>query len=423
MLTRSSSERRASAGSTPAVTGTRRTAGESASLARPTKVGTGTGTGRSGATRGSTASSRATSGTAIARRGKRKAHRSSTSHTALSHPSPRAARSSRRARETALRSGSATSASSTSTSASHSGIARTYPANRPAALCEAPPVHWQLVALAVVLLGFAAISRRIEGTWITAPMVFTAAGLVVGVEALDLVDPAATGLEVKTLAEATLTVVLFSDASRIDLQALRSAARHSGAAARDRAAAHDRRRVRRRNRAPRRPRVARSSRARDHPRAHRCRARPGRRHVAAPPCPSPSEPQRRERPQRRDLRAALPHRARRRAGGGGRDRERPRRPARAREDRIRRAGRCRSRARLPPRSSCTPAAGASSTRPWLQVVPLAGALLAFGVGRGDRRLRVHRRVRRRRRSSAACGDIAAATSPTSWSRRAPSSRP
>jgi NhaP-type Na+/H+ or K+/H+ antiporter len=82
-------------------------------------------------------------------------------------------------------------------------------------------VHWQLVVLAIILLGFAAISQRIEGTSITAPMVFTAAGLVVGVEALGLVDPAATGVEAKILAEATLTVVLFSDASRIDLGALK----------------------------------------------------------------------------------------------------------------------------------------------------------------------------------------------------------
>jgi NhaP-type Na+/H+ or K+/H+ antiporter len=82
-------------------------------------------------------------------------------------------------------------------------------------------MHWQLATLAVILLGFAAISGRIEGTWITGPMVFTAAGLVVGVEALGLVDPAATGIEVKTLAEATLAVVLYSDASRIDLKALR----------------------------------------------------------------------------------------------------------------------------------------------------------------------------------------------------------
>ena len=82
-------------------------------------------------------------------------------------------------------------------------------------------MHWQLATLALILLGFAAISARIEGTWITAPMLFTAAGLIVGVEALDLVDPSATGVEVKTLAEATLTVVLFSDASRIDLSALK----------------------------------------------------------------------------------------------------------------------------------------------------------------------------------------------------------
>jgi sodium/hydrogen antiporter len=82
-------------------------------------------------------------------------------------------------------------------------------------------VHWQLAVVALVLLGFAAISGRIEGTWITAPMVFTAAGLVFGVEALGLVDPSATGASVKVLAEATLAVVLFSDASRIDLNALR----------------------------------------------------------------------------------------------------------------------------------------------------------------------------------------------------------
>ncbi len=82
-------------------------------------------------------------------------------------------------------------------------------------------MHWQLAALAAILLGFAAISGRIDGTWLTAPMVFTAAGLVVGVEALGLVDSSATGIEVRTLAEATLAVVLFSDASRIDLTALR----------------------------------------------------------------------------------------------------------------------------------------------------------------------------------------------------------
>jgi sodium/hydrogen antiporter len=82
-------------------------------------------------------------------------------------------------------------------------------------------MHWQLAILALVLLGFAAVSARLDGTSLTAPMVFTAAGLVVGIEGFGLVDPSATGLGVKLLAEATLAVVLFSDASRIDLQALR----------------------------------------------------------------------------------------------------------------------------------------------------------------------------------------------------------
>ena len=82
-------------------------------------------------------------------------------------------------------------------------------------------MHWQLVTLAFVLLAFAAVSRRVEGSPITAAMFFTAAGLVVGVDALGLVDPDAEGLEVEVFAEATLGVVLFSDASRIDLVALR----------------------------------------------------------------------------------------------------------------------------------------------------------------------------------------------------------
>ena len=45
-------------------------------------------------------------------------------------------------------------------------------------------MHWQLATLALILLGFAAISGRIEGTSITAPMVFTFVGIVVGARAL-----------------------------------------------------------------------------------------------------------------------------------------------------------------------------------------------------------------------------------------------
>jgi NhaP-type Na+/H+ or K+/H+ antiporter len=82
-------------------------------------------------------------------------------------------------------------------------------------------VHWQLVTIAGALLAFAAVSARVEGTSITPAMFFTAAGIVFGADALGLVSPSTTGEPVKLLAEATLTVVLFSDASRINLSLLR----------------------------------------------------------------------------------------------------------------------------------------------------------------------------------------------------------
>ena len=49
-------------------------------------------------------------------------------------------------------------------------------------------MHWQLATLALILLGFAAISGRIEGTSITAPMVFTVVGVIVGARSLGLID-------------------------------------------------------------------------------------------------------------------------------------------------------------------------------------------------------------------------------------------
>ncbi|HSF60291.1 MAG TPA: cation:proton antiporter [Gaiellaceae bacterium] len=85
-------------------------------------------------------------------------------------------------------------------------------------------MHWQLATLALILLGFAAISGRIEGTSITAPIVFTVAGVIVGARSLGLIDLEQQGEEIKLLTEATLTVVLFSEASRIDLRALRGEA-------------------------------------------------------------------------------------------------------------------------------------------------------------------------------------------------------
>jgi NhaP-type Na+/H+ or K+/H+ antiporter len=82
-------------------------------------------------------------------------------------------------------------------------------------------VHWAVAVVALTLLAFAAISGRIAGTPITAAMVFTAVGLLVGSEALGLIEVAPAGETVKLLAEATLVLVLFADASRIDVRVLR----------------------------------------------------------------------------------------------------------------------------------------------------------------------------------------------------------
>ena len=71
------------------------------------------------------------------------------------------------------------------------------------------------------MLAYAAVSGRLAGTPVTAAMVFTAAGLLVGVDALGIVELHTDGETVKLLAEATLAVVLFGDAARIDLRALR----------------------------------------------------------------------------------------------------------------------------------------------------------------------------------------------------------
>ena len=78
-----------------------------------------------------------------------------------------------------------------------------------------------LAIVAALVLGYAALSRRLERTVVTAPMVFVGAGLVVGSEVLGWLDPRIGSSGVRALAEATLTLVLFIDASRIDLGALR----------------------------------------------------------------------------------------------------------------------------------------------------------------------------------------------------------
>ena len=79
---------------------------------------------------------------------------------------------------------------------------------------------WALATIAVLLIGYATVSRRLEGLNVSGAMFFTTAGLLVG-PVLALLELEVHGEQVKLLAEITLTLVLFADASRISLRALR----------------------------------------------------------------------------------------------------------------------------------------------------------------------------------------------------------
>lgn len=77
------------------------------------------------------------------------------------------------------------------------------------------------VVIAAGILVFGAISERVQKSIFTPPIVFTGFGLLMGGHGLHLVDLELGEHAVHTLAELTLVLVLFTDASRIDLKLLR----------------------------------------------------------------------------------------------------------------------------------------------------------------------------------------------------------
>jgi NhaP-type Na+/H+ or K+/H+ antiporter len=78
-----------------------------------------------------------------------------------------------------------------------------------------------LVVVAAAFLLYATLSRRLDSTPVTAAMLFVGIGFLLGNEGLDWLHLGVGQEGVQLLAEATLAIVLFTDASRIDLHALR----------------------------------------------------------------------------------------------------------------------------------------------------------------------------------------------------------
>jgi NhaP-type Na+/H+ or K+/H+ antiporter len=81
--------------------------------------------------------------------------------------------------------------------------------------------HWALSAIAVMLIGYGAVSGRLRSTPISQAMVFVTLGLLAGNRVVELVDADTVTRFVRHLAEATLTLVLFCDAVRVNRGRLR----------------------------------------------------------------------------------------------------------------------------------------------------------------------------------------------------------
>ena len=79
-----------------------------------------------------------------------------------------------------------------------------------------------LAVLATVVLAYALLSRRLEASVVSAPLVFVAAGILAGPDVLGLVHVEFSEGAGLIVAEVALAFVLFSDAARIDLDCLRS---------------------------------------------------------------------------------------------------------------------------------------------------------------------------------------------------------
>jgi NhaP-type Na+/H+ or K+/H+ antiporter len=78
-----------------------------------------------------------------------------------------------------------------------------------------------LAVLALFTSAYSLIADRIEKTWISGAMVFCAFGMLAGPGGLNVIPATTDSESIKTLAELTLALVLFTDAANANLQILR----------------------------------------------------------------------------------------------------------------------------------------------------------------------------------------------------------
>lgn len=75
-----------------------------------------------------------------------------------------------------------------------------------------------LTALALVVVAYTLVASTLDRWWITGPMVFVAAGVILGPGGLDVLPLSLNDETVLTITELTLALLLFSDASTVGLR-------------------------------------------------------------------------------------------------------------------------------------------------------------------------------------------------------------
>jgi NhaP-type Na+/H+ or K+/H+ antiporter len=78
-----------------------------------------------------------------------------------------------------------------------------------------------IAIITAALLLFSLVSGRLQGSMITAPLVFVVFGFLIGTGGLDIAQLGQSHSAIHLVAEFTLILVLFTDAARIDLKRLR----------------------------------------------------------------------------------------------------------------------------------------------------------------------------------------------------------
>jgi NhaP-type Na+/H+ or K+/H+ antiporter len=84
-------------------------------------------------------------------------------------------------------------------------------------------MYQTLAILALFILVYSSVAGRIERSWISGPILFTLFGLLIGPIGLDLLSFETNRETIKTLAELTLALVLFTDAADAHIGVLKKA--------------------------------------------------------------------------------------------------------------------------------------------------------------------------------------------------------